>query len=53
MPLLLLKDVDFILKGFDLSELGSLDDHDVIGMTHPFYGLSRKSINVCLNINVK
>ena len=36
---LLLEDTDFILKVLDLSKLGSLDDHDITCMMHPFYGL--------------
>ena len=39
-----LKDVDFVLKGFNLSKLGSLDDCDVVGIVHTFHGLSRSHL---------
>ena len=40
---LLFEDADFILKLLNLPKLGYLDNHDIVGMMHPFHGLSRKN----------
>ena len=37
---LIYKDLDLIPKVLNLSKLGHLDNHDVVGTTHPFHGLS-------------
>ena len=37
------EDLDLILKVLDLSELGCLNNHNIIGTMHPFHSLSRKN----------
>ena len=47
---LLLEDADFIHKVLNLSKLGHLYNHDIIGMTYPFHGLYN-SISQALSRN--